>query len=124
MNKLRVLIHDYVGHPFQVQLSRRLAERGHQVLHVYCASILTPQGSLERRPEDPGSFGVEAIDLGSMIPKTGYSKRLRMEIDYGRRLDEVCERFQPEVVLSGNTPSLPQRRLVRTCLQRGIRHVF
>ena len=27
------------GHPFQVQLSRELAARGHDVLHLYCSSV-------------------------------------------------------------------------------------
>lgn len=47
-----------------------------------------------------------------------------MEIDYGHRLAGVCERYQPEVVISGNTPSIPQRRLVSTCRRHHIRHVF
>ncbi len=28
---MKILVHDYAGHPFQVQLSRALAQRGHQV---------------------------------------------------------------------------------------------
>ena len=35
---MKIIVHDYAGHPFQVQLSRRLASRGHEVLHLYCAS--------------------------------------------------------------------------------------
>jgi len=31
---MRLLIHDYAGHPFQVQLSRELARRGHSVTHA------------------------------------------------------------------------------------------
>ena len=38
---MRILVHDYAGHPFQVQLSRALAQRGHDVLHAYCASLQT-----------------------------------------------------------------------------------
>jgi hypothetical protein len=32
---MRILISDYSGHPFQVQLSRELARRGHGVTHSY-----------------------------------------------------------------------------------------
>ena len=31
---LRVLVHDFAGHPFQIDLSRALARRGHTVRHV------------------------------------------------------------------------------------------
>ncbi len=30
---MRILVHDYSGHPFQAQLSRELARRGHDVVH-------------------------------------------------------------------------------------------
>src|ERR1700684_4696664 len=36
--ELRLVIHDYSGHPGQVHLSRELARRGHHVEHQYCAS--------------------------------------------------------------------------------------
>ena len=51
--RMKIIVHDYAGHPFQVQLSRRLAARGHDVLHLYCASTHTPRGELERRADDP-----------------------------------------------------------------------
>ncbi|HEX6961979.1 MAG TPA: glycosyltransferase, partial [Lacipirellula sp.] len=121
---MRILIHDYAGHPFQVQLSRKLAARGHQVLHAYCGSTHTPRGSLTKRPGDPQTFNVRPLDLGGMIPKTGYWRRFRMEHAYGKLLIEACRDFQPDAVLSGNTPSVPQRRLASYCRRRGIRHVF
>ncbi len=121
---MRILVHDYVGHPFQPQLSRELASSGHEVLHVYCGSFSTPRGTMVKQPEDAAGFDVEAIDLGEEIPKNGFVRRFQMEIEYGRRLVEVIKRFQPEVVLSGNTPSMPQWRVVRHCNQHGIRHVF
>ena len=53
---MRIIVHDYVGHPFQVQLSRELARRGHEVLHLYCSSFVTPRGELTRRDDDPPGF--------------------------------------------------------------------
>ncbi len=44
---MRILLNDFSGHPFPVQLSRELAGRGYTVLHTYCASFLTPHGSLQ-----------------------------------------------------------------------------
>jgi glycosyltransferase involved in cell wall biosynthesis len=121
---VRILVHDYVGHPFQVQLSRRLAHRGHEVLHAYCGSKLTPRGSLQKRPGDPACFNSLPLDLGEMIPKTGNWKRFKMEAAYGGLLIQACRDFKPDVVLSANTPSLPQRQLARYCRRHGVRHVF
>lgn len=59
-----------------------------------------------------------------MIPKDGYWKRFRMESRYGELLLRECREFRPEVVLSGNTPSIPQRALALHCRRSGIRHVF
>ena len=121
---MRILIHDYAGHPFQVQLSRKLALRGHEVLHAYCGSISTPRGSLVKRPGDAATFDVRGIDLGETIPKTGFYRRFQLESKYAGLLLDVCRDFRPEVVISGNTPSIPQSQLAHDCLRRGVRHVF
>ncbi len=121
---MRILVHDYCGHPFQVQLSRALAARGHEVLHLYNGSFQTPRGALTKRSNDPATFNVGPIELGEMVPKTGFRRRLQLEIKYGHLLTDARAEFRPEVVLSANTPSLPQRRLVRDCRRHGVRHVF
>jgi colanic acid biosynthesis glycosyl transferase WcaI len=121
---VRILVHDYCGHPFQVQLSRALAGRGHDVLHLYNGSFQTPRGALTKRPGDAATFNVGPIELGEMVPKTGFRRRLQLEKKYGHLLTDAAAKFRPDVVLSANTPSIPQRRLVRDCRRRGVRHVF
>ena len=120
---MRILVHDYVGHPFQVQLSRELARRGHEVLHLYCSSFVTPHGELTVRDDDPPGFNCRAIGLTQTIPKTNFYRRLRLEMQYAPKLAAACERFQPDVVISANTPSIPQLRLARSCARNGTRFV-
>ena len=43
---MRVNLHDFSGHPFQAQLSRDLAARGHHVLHEYSSQYVTGHGRL------------------------------------------------------------------------------
>ncbi|HMP05113.1 MAG TPA: glycosyltransferase, partial [Lacipirellulaceae bacterium] len=121
---MRILVHDYCGHPFQVQLSRALAARGHDVRHLYNSSFQTPRGALVKRGDDPRGFDVQPLDLGEMVPKTGFRRRLQLEAKYGRLLVDARRRFQPEVVLTANTPSIPQHKLMRDCRRNGVRHVF
>lgn len=112
---MRIIVHDYVGHPFQVQLSRELAGRGHDVLHLYCSSFVTPRGELTRRDDDPVGFACRGIALSQTIPKTNFVKRFRLEAEYARSLAAECDGFHPEAVLSANTPSIVQHRLARWC---------
>ena len=122
---LRIVVHDYSGHPFQVQLSRALACQGHDVLHLYSASFQTPKGGVRPRPDDPPSFTVEGIDLGECFSKYNhFLKRRRQEIRYGklaaRRIGEFC----PDVVLSANTPLDAQRIVQKAAKTAGARFVF
>jgi hypothetical protein len=120
---MRIIVHDYAGHPFQVQLSRELAGRGHDVLHLYCGSTHTPRGELERRVDDPPNLQIRVIALSQTIPKNNFFRRLLLEMQYGPKLVAECEQFGPDVVLSGNTPSIPQMRLANWCARNRVRLV-
>jgi glycosyltransferase involved in cell wall biosynthesis len=118
---MRIIVHDYAGHPFEVQLSRELAARGHTVLHLYCGSTHTPRGDLARNDHDPLTFDIRGVDLSQTIPKTSFLRRFQMEAEYGRKLVAECQRFRPEVVLSANTPSVPEMRLANWCAKNSVR---
>jgi colanic acid biosynthesis glycosyl transferase WcaI len=120
---LKILVHDYAGHPFQVELSRTLANRGHNVLHLYSASTQTPRGKLTPQPDDAETFSIEGIDLKQVISKYRFVQRFQLEARYGKMLVDECERFQPDVVLSANTPSQSQVQLARWCRSRRARLV-
>ena len=119
---MRILLHDYAGHPFQVELSRALAQRGHDVRHLYSASIQTPRGQLTRLPDDAATFSIDGIRLASTISKYRFFQRFA-ESKYGKLLVKECERFGPDVVMSANTPSLCQVQLARWCRSRRVRLV-
>ena len=121
---MRVVVHDYAGHPFQVELSRALARRGHDVLHLYSASITTPRGTLTKRPEDPDSFSVEPIALSERIPREDLLTRWRLEAMHGQRVVDRLETFKPDVVISANTPLEAQKRIARHCARTKTRFVY
>ncbi|MBV9836148.1 MAG: glycosyltransferase family 4 protein [Alphaproteobacteria bacterium] len=101
---MRILLHDNSGHPFQVQLSRELARRGHVVRHLFNARFQTPRGSLSHLPGDPTTFEVAPIDPGQPMAKYDYFTRFRQERAYGKLLERELEAFQPDVALLSNTP--------------------
>jgi len=104
-------------------MSRELARRGHEVLHLYAGSIETPRGELVKTPRDAPTFEVEGIFL-KKFQKHTYVRRQLQEIQYGRLLAERVAKFKPDVVLSGNTPLFPQGRLLHRCRQIGVAFVF
>ena len=122
---MRILVHDYAGHPFQAQLSRALARRGHTVRHAYCASLQTTPLSVDGRPgADTDTFEIADLRLAQPLEKYAYFRRWRQENAYGRLVAAEVDRFRPDVVLSGNTPLDAQRRLLRRCRARDVRFVF
>lgn len=113
---MRLLLHDYAGHPFQVQLSRKLAARGHVVAHAYAGNLLTPRGTLHRREGDAPSLSFSEVPMSPDYRANKYSflKRRGYELAYGRELGRLVRRIKPDVVISGNTPTEPQWRLIQT----------
>jgi glycosyltransferase involved in cell wall biosynthesis len=123
-DRLRIVVHDYAGHPHQAQLSRELARRGHDVLHLHCPAYHSGKGALARLPADPPGFAVEAVELGARFQKYAPWRRLRQERAYGRRLVSRVAAYEPDVVVSSNNPLFSQQLLLRWCRRRGVRFVF
>jgi glycosyltransferase involved in cell wall biosynthesis len=118
---MRILVHDYSGHPFQVQLSRALAACGHTVHHRYASFFQTPKGPLAPAAGDPPSFDIAGLDIGAESAKCSFVKRVRQEIAYGHVMVREVARLEPEIVISSNMPLDPQAILARECRARRIR---
>lgn len=99
---MRILLHDYSGHPFQVELSRELSRRGHEVTHSYCAAYTSGKGHL--RAEAGESIRFLPIGVGVVIAKTSFGKRLVQELRLGGELARQVRRTRPEVVIASNVP--------------------
>ena len=122
---MKVLIHDFSGHPFQIHLSRALAKHGFNVLHVYSASFQTPKGALERRSTDPRQLQIVGIFQEKGFPKYSPIWRWAAERDYSKQLKKIVDAFKPDVIISSNAPLDIQRRLVRLCKKSGnIQFIF
>ncbi|MFE6649983.1 glycosyltransferase family 4 protein [Nocardioides sp. NPDC057772] len=98
---MRILVHDYSGHPFQAELSRELAARGHQVTHSYCEAYVSGKGDLSG---DAENLEVRPIGVGSTIAKTRFASRLVQELRFGVQLARLARDLRPEAVLIANAP--------------------
>lgn len=99
---MKVLVHDYSGHPFQVELSRELAARGHQVTHSYCDAYASGKGHLVAEPGETLRFA--PIAVGQSVAKTRFRRRLVQELRFGFELAGQVRRERPDVVLCSNVP--------------------
>jgi len=117
---MHILIHDFAGHPFQVQLSRELAARGHGVLHVSAEGLPGPKGKLQAAAGDVPGLAIRGVKLSNHFRKYSPVRRLVTQRQYARDLATIIERERPQVVLSGNTPSDVQAQLLRSCRRLGI----
>ncbi len=121
---MRLVLHDYSGHAFLVQLARQLARDGHDVLHLHFPGFQTPKGALLRRPDDPPSFATRGLTLPGPFAKYSYVKRLRQEFAYGRLLARTIEAWKPDVVISANSPLDPQHLAWRAAKRLGVPFIF
>jgi colanic acid biosynthesis glycosyl transferase WcaI len=122
--RMRIVVHDYSGHPFQVQLSRELARRGHEVLHLHFGGFQTPKGALVKRADDPASFQVEAIELDRPFAKYRLVRRLLQERELGRIIGGRIRAFSPDVVISANAPLDVQAGVYRAARSQGAAFIF
>lgn len=97
---MRILVHDYSGHPFQVELSRELSRRGHVVTHSYCEAYLSGKGHLVAEPGESITF--ESIGAGVVVEKSSFVRRLLLELRWGIDLARQVRRNKPDVALLSN----------------------
>lgn len=121
---MRVLLHDFAGHPFQTQLSRELAQRGHTVRHQFLDDDQTPKGAMTRRAGDSPNLEFEGLRLRQRLNKTNYVQRLRQDFEYGRVALAAAQQFHPDVYISANMPLDPLNMLQRGLKRRGTHFVF
>lgn len=121
---MRILNHDFAGHPFQMELSRALARRGHEVQHAYCDQLTTGTGALQIRGDDPDGLSIEPIRIGRDFDRYSVVRRPRDEVSYGRAVRRALETFGPDTILSGNTPVLAQAMIRRQAQRQRTRFVF
>ena len=99
---MRILVHDYSGHPFQVELSRELARRGHLVTHSYCEAYVSGKGHLSAEPGETLRF--DSIGCGRQVAKGTFVRRLLQELWIGVQLVRHVRRERPEAALISNVP--------------------
>jgi glycosyltransferase involved in cell wall biosynthesis len=121
---MRILNHDYPGHAFPIQLSRQLADRGHDVLHLYAGYNVTPRGLLIKLEDDPETFSIRPIFIHDPLKKYNFVKRWQQEKEYGQLLADEIIQFRPDVVISAQTPLDAQKQAINASRKVKAKFIF
>jgi colanic acid biosynthesis glycosyl transferase WcaI len=123
---MKILLNDFSGHAFTIELARWFAENGYQVTYTYCSTVASPKGDLQSMTRNPTTLEVRPVCLPGerLFDKYHPIKRLRDEVFIGRQVRKICLEFKPDVILSGNTHLLTQREIQNSARIVGARFIF
>ncbi len=121
---MKIVMHDFGGYPFPVELSRELANRGHEVFHLVCGSLTTTPRSVESLANDPDNLKIIEIKLKQNLQKYSFAKRWMQERAYGDLVATAVAGIKPDIVVSANTPLDSLNRLSAACKRLSIPFVF
>ncbi len=116
-----LLIHDFVGYAFTIQLAELL---GDEVEYAYCATYASPKGD-----SSSSHIPVHAIHTSRGFEKYG-PRRILSEIEYGLRASALVLRNRRATVVSANCPIISQlilflaARLVRGSFVFWLQDIF
>jgi colanic acid biosynthesis glycosyl transferase WcaI len=115
---MRLNIHDYSGHPFQIELSRELAARGHEVVHGFSTQYVTGHGRLSVTEDDPSTLRIEGLTCDRPMIKYSPVGRTRFELSYATAWQRALDREDFDLVVACNIPMLALDRMRRYFARR------
>jgi colanic acid biosynthesis glycosyl transferase WcaI len=119
---MRILVHDFGAYAFPVQLSRELAHRGHDVLHLF-SDFVPRKGRLWIEEQDPKNLNIKPVSIGEERQKYSYVKRWKQERAYGHAVVKEVKNFDADLVFSCNTPLDSSCLLQKACRKADIPYV-
>jgi len=119
---MRICLHDFSGHPFQVELARRLAARGHDVVHVSSAEYVSGKGDLTA--EDGQRLSFVRIEVDRPYEKHSPRARVTWERAYAAATIEQLTGGDFDVFIACNIPLLANHRISRWARRHGLPWVF
>ncbi|MBC2710764.1 MAG: glycosyltransferase family 4 protein [Desulfosarcina sp.] len=118
---MRIAVHDYAGFSFPLELSNELSKRGYDILHLFTEASGGPKASFKARGN--GKLQIVNIDIDS-VEKDNFLKRWLQERRYGDLAVNKLNKWQPDVIISTNTPLEAQKRIMSWAGKHVIPSVF
>ena len=109
---IKIIIHDYAGHPFQFELSKQLSNK-FIVYHFYYQNDYGPKADFKNDNND--RLNIKGIGKTISYNKNKFIDRFFKDIEYGKELSRHISEIKPDVVISGNCPTLAQEYIIKSC---------
>jgi colanic acid biosynthesis glycosyl transferase WcaI len=120
---MKILMHDYGGHPFTLQLVKRLSVSFGNSYYVYSSSFITPN-SKNLPVAKNGKYEIIPLKLSKTVKKTSFYERWLLEREYAKKLVERVRIINPDIVISSVTPIDPQSRLQEYCRRNKVPVIY
>lgn len=117
---MKILINDYCGYPFQSDLSYNLAKRGHDVYVTFTNASGGPKAFSNHTDNNLNIINIEI----PFVEKQNFLKRWFQEKKYGLETIKIIEQFNPDIVISADTPLVAQKQISQHCKNKNIKFVF
>jgi len=111
-----VYVHDFAGHPFQAELSRRLTDLGHVVRHTYAAEYTSGKGDFRSEP----GVTFTPVSVGQPLQKYSFRQRTDYEVRFAAQLARDLRAADPDVVILCNTPLVVLSAVTRYLKRRRV----
>ena len=116
---MKVLVNDYAGDLFQLQLSEELARRGHSVSHCYFSQNTTCKIRTDSSASRPEGVSIHPLDTGIGFSKYSIINRQASDKLYGQEVGRLIQSLRPDIVISANTPLDGQRVIINASREAG-----
>ena len=118
---MKILINDYCGYPFELDLSKSLSKKGYEIRVVFTSGSGGPKSFIFENNDE--LFQTVDIKMPT-INKNKYLMRWKQETEYGRNVVDSIKSFNPDIVISANTPLAAQRKIMKYCKDNHVFFIF
>ena len=121
LKNLKIIIHDYAGHPFQLELSKQLSKK-FIVYHFYYQNDYGPKADFKDHLND--KLKIKGIGKNISYDKNNFITRFFKDLEYGKEVSKQISEIKPDIVISGNCPTLAQELIIKSCHKNNSKFVI
>ena len=106
---LKIIIHDYAGHPFPLTLSEELSKK-YIVYHLYFKNDYGPKASFDIGFNK--NLIIESIGSNIKYNKSNFFTRFIKDFIYGYFVAKRINEIKPDVIISGQCPTFAHQKKI------------
>jgi len=106
---LKIIVHDYAGHPFPLTLSQELSNK-YKVYHLYFGNDYGPKASFDIGFNK--NLTIESIGSNIKYNKSNFFTRFIKDFIYGYFVAKRINEIKPDIIISGQCPTFAQEIII------------